>query len=189
MKIRKGFVSNSSSSSFIIDANKYTCVDIAKHMTEKLLEQDTDCKDKCENIFKNLKKLENKNIGVYIELSDDIQIAKYKDKIYVDACYHYEWDLDSIDRGEEGEYHDEIRQSKFYFPDYDYQIIGKLMDWDKQYKYKKQDFWRCEYCEKGRRFIEVFNDILVCPNCLRDPDGKIVEKLFRKDKVKRILKK
>lgn len=192
MKIRKGFVSNSSSSSFIIDGNKYTCVDIALQMSKILYAENEEMpdgsnqSDNLEIIKKNLEKLENKNIPIFIQCCDDILIVKVEDKIYVEGSYHYEWDLDYIKSGEECEYSEMMEDAKFYFPLYDNKFFGKLVDSSTNHKYNEKWIYSCKKC--GCRYIELEDGTIFCPDCLTDPDNNIVQKLFREDKLNRVLK-
>jgi len=187
MKIRSGFVSNSSSSSFILDANKHTCVNIAKKMAKTMYSYDgkPNENERYKKIIKNLNNLKDKNTSIYMDCTDDIRIVKKDDKIYVEGSYHYEWNLDNIKCGEEGAWYDIIQNGKFYFPEIDNKILGKMPDWEQEYPYKG-DTYRCE-CEAGSRFIEIDNGELMCPSCCCDPDGKKIHRLFREDKLKRIL--
>ena len=186
MKIRNGFVSNSSSSSFIIDGNKFTCVEIALKMTRVLYEDDQDG-DNYKIIVDNLNKLENKNTNIFIDCSDDIRIARVDNKIYIEACNHYDWDcLESIEEyGDECEYYNKMQDAKYYFPLYDNKYLGKLVDSDSRNntKYKNTWIYRCH-----TRYIELENGIIFCPKCLKDPDGNSVQQMFREDKLNRILK-
>ena len=89
MKIRSGFVSNSSSSSFILDANKYTCADVAKDMARTLYsdegyDDEIDNNERCSIVIENLDKLENKNVAIFISCCDNINICKSDNKIYVE---------------------------------------------------------------------------------------------------------
>jgi len=191
MKIRNGFVSNSSSSSFVIDASKYTCVDIALQMVKTLeLEDDSTnkkkSKERYKTIRKNLKNLVNQNTSIFIECSDDIHIVKSDDKIYVDASYHYEWNLDYIEQGEEGEFSNIIYQGDFYFPLHNNKYLGKLASGDSYPQYKEQWVYSCKNCHC--RLIELKDGLVMCPNCKKDPDGNLVQKIFREDKLKRVLK-
>lgn len=183
MKIRNGFVSNSSSSSFIIDGNKYTCVDIALIMID-VLKNDID-KEDYEKIKRNLEKLEDKNTSIFIECSDDIHIVKKGDKIYVEGSHHYYWKLNYLKQGDEGEYRDIIYEGKFYFPLYDNKYLGKIAVADYP-QYKNKWIYSCNECKC--RFLELDDGSVFCPNCLHDPDGKPNQKIFRKNKLKRILK-
>ena len=118
--------------------------------------------------------------------SDDIHICKSENKIYVEGSNHYDWDLDCIDYGDECEFSDLFYEQKFYFPEYDNKVLGKLKDWDKNYKYKDIPY-TCNKCG-AHNFIEIDNDELMCVKCYCDPDGNKIHRLFREDKLERILK-
>jgi len=184
MKIRNGFVSNSSSSSFIIDGTNVTCVDIALNMLETL--NDENGYKNYETLKNNLQKLEDKDLSIFISACDDIKIVKKDDKIYVDASYHYEWNFDYIDILEEGSNSDIIYSMKnFYFPSYDNKILGKLSDGE-NVRYPGKWIYSCNECHN--RLLELENGIIFCTNCLIDPNGKNIQYLFRDKKIERILK-
>jgi len=186
MKIRKGFVSNSSSSSFIVDGNKYTCVDIALQMLETLnLQDDYTGYDISKQ---NLLKLEDKNVSIFMPCCDDIHIVKKDNMIYIDASYHYDWDLDFIKQNGEGEYSDILYDAEnYYFPRYDNKYLGKLADDDDERRYPGKWIYNCDACYC--RLLETTKGIIFCPNCLTDPYGKKISLFFREDKLERILKK
>jgi len=187
MKIRSGFVSNSSSSSFILNANKYNCVDIAKDMARTLYSDDdyTDYNEEYLKIIENLDKLENKNTAIFLNCCDDIRIVRVGDKLYVDASNHYDWELDATYGDENDEFYDNLSSGEYYFPEYDNKILGKLKRWDKKYNYEKIPY----SCKCGSHsYIEVENDILMCPKCSCDPNGNKVQRVFREEKLERILK-
>lgn len=190
MKIRSGFVSNSSSSSFIIDANKYTCADIAKDMAKELYCGEYDYKEG-ENVYKefcdNLDKLENKNTPMFIECCDDVRIWKLEDKIYVEGSYHYEWGLDFIDQGEECQFRDLCEDVDWYFPKEDNKYLGKhLYSWDIQKQYPDFDSYK-DKCEcGGSTWIEIKSGEIMCAKCCRKPDGKFINIIEREQKLKRV---
>jgi len=190
MKIRNGFVSNSSSSSFIIDGTKTTCVDVAIDMVSQMYKEYNNDNEKL--YTERLKKLENKNIGIFIEYSDDLIIFKHNDNIYVDATFHIDWELEHIKEYiEDYEYIKLLRQPDFYFPAIDNKIVGKLFDDDQDSeilkKYNSTDWlYKCnnKKCSQPSIYI-VKEKQIFCPNCLHDVDG--VKVAFRKDKLKRII--
>lgn len=191
MKIRNGFVSNSSSSSFIIDGTKTTCVDVAIDMVSQMYQEYDISNEKL--YIDRLKKLENKNIGIFIEYSDDLTIFKHGSDILVDATYHIDWDLEYVKNyGEDHEFYDWMNQSEYYFPAIDNKIVGKLFDDEedsallKKYKTTKTWLYKCDNpnCDHKTRYI-IKEKQIFCPNCLHDVDG--VKVAFRKDKLIRII--
>jgi hypothetical protein len=138
MKIRQGFVSNSSSSSFIIDANKYTCAQVAEMMIESLYNND-DWNDAEYNnettknkMLENLKTLKNKNISIYMNLYDGEEISKKDDKIYVEATRNIDWDLPYIGRGDEGEFSELLENDKWFFPEFENKMLGRFPTWEEE---------------------------------------------------------
>jgi len=182
MKIRNGFVSNSSSSSFIIDSKKYTCVDVALDMADTLRCEGAITDKEFKKIVKNLENIDNKNVSIIINCADDVTITKEKDKIYVEGSNHYDWSLDCIGYGEECEFSDLFEGSKWFFPEYGNKYIAPYASRESRSKYKNATSWGCD-C--GGSFLEHEN-IVFCVACMKDPDGKQVG--FREEKLKRILK-
>jgi len=192
MKIRNGFVSNSSSSSFIIDANKYSCAQVAEMMIESYFNNEYSAKDKNKSkMLDNLKKLEDKNTSIYMNLYDDEQISKKGDKIYVDATRNMNWLLPCVGYGYEGEFRDLMENDKWFFPEFENKLLGRIPTWTEEErlkkKYKNQNFWRCNSCQNGRYVLLDTGDIM-CTQCEKDPDGNNIPVLSREDKLKRILK-
>ena len=197
MKIRNGFVSNSSSSSFILDSNKYTCVDVAIDMItqyiDHLKEYDDDNNEylnKEKKLYiERLNKLEDKNHGIFYIASDDIEIAKVDDKIYVEATNHVDWELDTVGWGDEGEYYEKFENVKWFFPQIDNKHRGTFVNdsesWVKE-KYDKKWIYSCDNkdCSRHTRYI-VKEGQVFCPNCMTDPNGNKVA--FRLEKLERIL--
>ena len=191
MKTRNGFVSNSSSSSFIIDGTKTTCVDVAIDMVSQMYQEYEKYNEKL--YIDRLKKLENKNIGIFIEYSDDLTIFKHGSDIIVYATYHIDWDLEYVKNyGEDHEFYDWMKQSEYYFPAIDNKIVGKLFDKEedsallKKYITTKTWLYKCDNpnCDHKTRYI-IKEKQIICPNCLHDIDG--VKVAFRKDKLIRII--
>ena len=138
MKIRMGFVSNSSTTSFIIGQDAYENVFVlAKHVLRIMQDQDEEYPDdpRSENIndwIQNLEKLVelgvNPNSPVFIPSAEfNTEIMKREDGFYVDTCHNYYWDdLKGV------EYHAESFQSEEVFEEFDnlwpynveYDVIG-----------------------------------------------------------------
>lgn len=102
MKIRSGFVSNSSSSSFIIsDKDFKTTGDLVKYMIKKQIKEnrnyDYDWKDdaiNCEkNYIKRAKKLSDDQSVSFPSCNYDTYIKKVGDCYLVSTCNNTDWDL------------------------------------------------------------------------------------------------
>jgi len=191
MKLRNGFVSNSSSSSFIIDGDKTTCVDVAISLFEQLNNNDYIEPEIYNLVISNLNNITDKNTGVFYSMNDDLIISKVGKDIIVSATNHISWDIDFITGyGEEYEYYDSQINSDFFFPDQKKQNPYKLYDNERypglENKYKKEWIYSCENKKCSNRTIFVTKENMIfCPNCLCDPDGNKV--MFREAKLKRIL--
>jgi len=191
MKIRNGFVSNSSSSSFILDANKYTCADVAKHMIEAYRdEMDNENSSKYEEMIERLDKLQDKNKSIYMYLYDGEQIIKDGDTIKVDATRNMDWYLDTCGWEDEGAFCELMEGHKWFMPEYENKFIGRFPTWDeeKNLPYENKSLWRCNSCNSNARYVMIDSGDVMCPACEKDPDGKDIPILTREDKLKRILK-
>ena len=197
MKIRNGFVSNSSSSSFILDGNKYTCVEVAidiiTQFFDNLTEEDEDDVEKLNeqrNLYiERLNNLENKDHGIFYISGDDIEIANVDGKIYAELTNHIQWELDTIGWGEEGEYYEKLGSVEWYFPQIDNKHVGSFVDDDETWvkeKYGNKWIYSCDNpdCSKHARFLVKENQVF-CPSCMCDPNGNKVA--FRLEKLERIL--
>ena len=184
MKIRNGFVSNSSSSSFILDGTKWNCVDVAKDAIETLRCKGSWEERTLDDWIEKLEKLPNKDTAILIEMSDNLEIYKENDKVYVEATHHIDWNFDAIGHGGEGEYVKGFQKQKIYFPQYD--MIGKLATNEKGL-YPFMWIYKCDKCESRPFYFEMDDGTIYCPICKTDPNGKKVKKLFRYEKLKRIV--
>ena len=186
MKIRNGFVSNSSSSSFIVNANDYTCKSIALDLIQQLYEQDAFHEDSFEIIKKNLEKLENENTSIFIEMADDMEISKCGDIIHIEASNHYDFEHIQYEIDEDyGDYYDNQEKIKWYLPLHDNKILGTTVR--EPHKIYKTKAWLycCDIC--GTRYLQLDSGDIFCPKCNTDPDGNKLQVLFREEKLKRIM--
>ena len=130
MKVRHGFVSNSSSSSFIIGHGDITKV--AKEMLDILFCDDLDWpSDDVGNEWKhnmetaaNLDRVKNGSIGItFPSCNYDTYIVKEGNKVYVSTCRNTDWSgvqdnaIDwggGSDEGEDDECHKRVQEKDFF---------------------------------------------------------------------------
>ncbi|MCK9417128.1 hypothetical protein M0Q97_10780 [Candidatus Dojkabacteria bacterium] len=182
MKIRNGFVSNSSSSSFIIDGNEWTCKDVALNMVKQAYKEKYIGKEEYKTIKQNLKKLNDVNCAIFVDMCDDLEIFKYGDNIFVDATNHLQWDI-PYTYNDDDDVYDLSKKVKWYLPLVDNKILGKFVGEDHK-SYKKDWLYRCD-CET--KYLKLDSGDVFCPKCKTDPDGKPIKILFREQKMNRIL--
>jgi hypothetical protein len=166
MKIRSGFVSNSSSSSFVLKVGDLfnTSLDVAEYMIPKReWGEDMELLNK----VRHLKKTKpNLPAVAFTSCNYDTFIAKMGDLFLVETCHNQDWDLlDFATKCPEGyiEYfgddyfYDLPRRIPFYHLEYD--ITGRLPDW-RETKY--------QWCEECHSDFWVVGDRIVCPKCRKE---------------------
>ena len=181
MKIRNGFVSNSSSTSFIISGKDFkSTLDITKYFIEQI-------NNKCDgveykNITNKMKRNPKYDKPIYIDNlgGQSYYVAKNKDGDFMlDICRQYDYDFDHIKQYAEG-YFDAVfdKIKKWYIPEYN--LVGK--------ENLNHSYYRCKKCHK---ITYLINDLIQCPICRIGENGerdKVYIAQQRKHKIKRILK-
>ena len=103
MKIRNGFVANSSSSSFVVPFKKITTLQVAKHMVNVVHRDNNNWnKNTSSSIKENLKALvedcKSKKISdppiMFGSCNYDTKIIKYKGRIFVTTSNNHSWEDD-----------------------------------------------------------------------------------------------
>jgi len=106
MKKRSGFVSNSSSSSFVLQAGPYTVFDYALEMLQVQNEynNDLECKEECDEELKTMdvlrialqfRKIDYDTSIAFRSCNYDTYITKRGDKVVVNTCNNVPWESHS----------------------------------------------------------------------------------------------
>lgn len=192
MKIRNGFVSNSSSSSFVIrvDENFPTVKSVAKYIISKFENLGYDYQDEKEL----LEKMPD-DTPVEIDSGDDTYIRKFGDKIVIKTTQNVSFDeLNSISIRELSE--EFKKQFEYYNEDDEYHTIEYMEDFDYYYKkfddflmlrygiYAKKDYMDdCPYCNSNFSRCFILPDNRKICECQIDKESL---KIQRSQKIKNI---
>jgi len=186
MKIRNGFVSNSSSSSFIINGK----IDkVAKSMLKTVVKDYSSWNDKptkkekavydkwAKNLEIALKSEDVKNGKVGITMPScnyETYIIQVKDQVYVSTCRNHEWDLDcstfggGADDGEDDIAYEAINSANFF------NVRNHIIHSKERYSDKKLS---CPSCIKsngyyyGNHVVSIDGKIL-CGTCYEEIKSK-----------------
>jgi len=173
MKIRTGFVSNSSSSSFIVKVGEPfdTALEIAKYMLPKRgWENDAELIGKIESLEKEGKKLDAVTFNT---CNYDTFIAKVDGYFLIETSHHGDWDLYSFSTPCPHEYAEIFGDDTFYrlphsmdFYSLEYDVTGRPLDFDDTRKYESS------WCDKCRGEFWLIYGRHECPNCKSQPKRK-----------------
>lgn len=161
MKSRRGFVSNSSSSNFIIH-NDNNIIELAKDMIACRHYHAAETLNKFTELLKN----NNTPINIPIMFSSinyETYLYPIGNDIYIDTCNNEDWSaaLDIRDCQSRGEEDEDTSDSKPYFWDIERDLLVKMIGW-----YKRKDLgieW-CKTCSTEPYYI-FDNNTIMCPRC------------------------
>lgn len=173
MKIRNGFVSNSSSSSFIISRTEYPkSLHLAKHMIEIRDAEGWGPNGDLKKIEQalNKKHLDHDVPVTFASCNYDTYITPKQDRYLVSTCNNTNWEevrgvLDGGGGHDDGDYYEEESKTEFWYVGQG--IIGRPLTWDELDALQKQGKIKDSYCNKEghyRHFIE-YKGVIVCPTC------------------------
>jgi hypothetical protein len=169
MKIRTGFVSNSSSSSFIVKVGAPfdTALEVAKYMIPKReREDDAELVAKVEAMEKSGAKPDAVS---FKSCNYDTYIAKVDDCFLIETCHNHDWDLHSFRCPCPPAYAETFGDDSFYrlphsmdFYSLEYGVTGRPLDFDDARQFEDS---RCK-CYNECWWID---GEVKCPNCKTSP--------------------
>lgn len=171
MKIRNGFVSNSSSSSFIISTKDFENVrSLATYMINKKIEEYEEYRDNGEDVDNFDKTLierlqnidENQNVS-FPSCNYDTYIRKVGNYYLVATCNNTDWDLDEYNTRINSDIKEELLKIRDTYTkgSDDYEVIDDLIENGDRYY---------EFSSFGRDFYDLNKEIIgietweYCPN-------------------------
>jgi hypothetical protein len=189
MKIRKGYVSNSSSSSFIIDESHYDSIfDVAEDMINERKWGEQDKKD-----IKKLRKLKiDSNTPIsFCTCNYDTYIMRKYGCYLITTCNNHDFDDIFYGKSANNEKYKKIKEEfqiedlfeikeKTYFYRLESGIIGKPDKYEHPERF---------YCHDRSWTVKNFPNIHICPICKLDKNKTLhsYNQTRRKEKIKRVL--
>ena len=166
MKTRSGFVSNSSSSSFVLQVGKPfdTALEVAEHMIPQR-EWETDAA-----LLEKVREIMTWNTGqppavCFRSCNYDTYIAKMGSYFLISTCHNHPWDLRSIEGPCPPEFDEYFGDEYFYelprslpFYHLEYDVVGRKADWQ---------VCGTSYCSTPDCYTDLWivQNKLVCPKC------------------------
>ena len=175
MKVRKGFVSNSSSSSFIVSkGGRYkNSLQLAEHMlTIRNADYDSWEDTELEKIRRSRERQLNQDISVtFPSCNYDTFITVKPDRFLVSTCNNTDWDdvQDVLSTGgghDDGDFGDEESQTMYWHMKHG--LFAKSLTWDQIRQLRDKGVVPDDYCTKKghcKSWIEMENGEVVCPSC------------------------
>lgn len=168
MKTRNGFVSNSSSSSFVLKVGEpfNTTLDVAEFMVPKR-KWETDAV-----LVERIKALraskENPPAVCFRSCNYDTFIAKMGEYFLIETCHNHDWDLGDFRSSCPPEFFEYFGDDSFYelprkvdFYHLDYGVTGHQADWRLTQSY--------DWCQECHNEYWVISGKLMCPKCQTEP--------------------
>jgi hypothetical protein len=173
MKIHSGFISNSSSSSFIIKVGEPfdTVLEVAKYMIPKRgWKTDAELVNKVYVLEQNGPKSDAVS---FRSCNYDTYIAKVDDYFLIQTCHNHDWDLGKFYCQCPPSYAETFGDDTFYrlphlmeFYNLEYGVTGRKLDWSCKSQYS--DSW----CRKCYSDYWLVNGIYKCLKCNTEADKK-----------------
>jgi len=183
VKVRTGFVSNSSSSSFVLETKNdhRTTWDVAKVMLQQRTADAIEWWGE-ENEFSKLvveqriREIDNLNLPIDTPFTMhstnyETYIFKYDGKILIDTCNNEHWNYSDFGEHveynsvEQRKYHDgdslTIKYDDVFFFHMDYLIVARNANWSKEEEYKKSH----SNCVNHYAHLQLPDGTVICPDC------------------------
>ena len=161
MKVRDGFVSNSTSSSFVIRTGVYKSVfDLAQHMV-KCRDWESD-NDLILAIERGKKRLDRNSSIAFHTCNYDTFIRQFGDRIYIQTCHNHDFNLKGIVDTASDDSFNVSDKGTFWYPEFN--LFGrKYIPRDKTGQW---DWTKNSYCQQHfTDLIQLQDGDVICPIC------------------------